>query len=329
MGSSDKKKFPSIARRNSNNQKNTLGLLCSSWSLKAVMERSVRVHDLTPKCCAERRLSVVSELCPASEAISDGNTGFLPDAVAPRGEWRTPTCDELSRLIGSPGVHEYPEVLIAPMPRLSRVLAAHLASRRKADLTFLPEAVRESIDDIASFCDRLDGLICQGAWVGPGGLRLVTHNPDPVAPLRIGLHIDNWDELPLLERSRARRRLCINIGSGPRYLVFLPTPISALVAAGKLSGELPENMAAPAVIRAYLNRNLNQPAVRVRIDPGEAYVVNADDVIHDGASGSPDVPDAALHFLGHFRPPNRRPDCAGDGARDEDYRAITKPDFSA
>lgn len=279
------------------------------------MECCVRVHDLTPKCCAERRLSVVSGLCPAGESISDGGAGFLPDAVAPRGEWRMPTPDELSGLVGSPGVHKDPEVLVVPLPRLSRVLEAHIASRRKADLTFLPEAVREGIEDIARFCGRLDGLICQGAWVGPGGLRLVTHIPDPVAPVRIGLHIDNWDKIPLIERSRARRRLCINLGLNPRYLVFLPTPVSTLVAARKLSGELPPNMSAPAAVRAYLSRNLNHPAVRVRIDPGEAYVVNADDVIHDGASDSPDVPDAALHFLGHFERPNEVANRAGDEAR--------------
>jgi hypothetical protein len=297
------------------------------------MKRSVRIHDLTPQCCGEGRLAVVSKLCSARNAIADGNSGFLPDAVAPHGEWRAPTVDELSSLLGVHGVYDDCEVLVVPLPRLARVLSENLELRRRGDFSFLPEAVREGVEDIIPFCVRLDGLVCQGAWVGPGGLRLVTHNTDPVSPLRIGLHVDNWDELPLPERSRGRRRLCANLGLKPRYLVFLQTPISALVAAGKLPVEAPKDMSAPVVVRAYLGRNLNQLAARVRIDPGEAYVVNADDVIHDGASDTPGVPDVALHFLGYFGPPDgagQRVDHPGDeGWRgNDDHGAMRKPNFS-
>ena len=40
-----------------------------------------------------------------------------------------------------------------------------------------------------------------------------------------------------------------------------------------------------------MRKHLKQLTVRLRIDPGEAYIMNADDVIHDGASDVPDVPD--------------------------------------
>jgi len=56
------------------------------------------------------------------------------------------------------------------------------------------------------------------------------------------------------------------------------------------------------LVRAYLGRTPAQLVARLRIDPGEAYIVNADDVIHDGASDITGVPDVALHFLGHFGP---------------------------
>jgi hypothetical protein len=133
-------------------------------------------------------------------------------------------------------------------------------------------------------------------------LRLVTHNTDPVAPLRIGLHIDDWDKLPPSRRSRGRRRLCANLGMRPRYLVFLQSTVSRLAASGELPDEIPEDAHLPAMVRGYLGCHLNQLAARVRIDPGEAYVVNADDVIHDGASDSCEAPDVALHFQGYFNP---------------------------
>ena len=279
----------------------------------------VRVHDLTPLSCAERRLSVVSELCPAAESIPDGYSPFLRDAVAPHGEWREPTPDEISSLLGDRGLYNESDVLIVPVAGLARTLGDHLRDRE--DLEYLQRAVRdvrfvqvleECLDDLIPYCDRPEGLACQGAWVSPGGMRLVTHNMNLVPPGRIGFHVDNWDDLPLGERAHGRRRLCVNLGLKPRYLLFLRTPLSALVAAGELPVNIPENVSPAALIRAYLRKNLKQPAVRVRIDPGEAYIMNADDVIHDGASDSPGTPDVALHFLGHFGP-CESPDPADEG----------------
>jgi hypothetical protein len=269
----------------------------------------VRVHDLTPQCSIAGRLSVVSELCPAGESIPDGQSPFLPDAVVPRGEWRVPTADEFSCLSGVRGIYDESDIFIVPLPRLARVLGVHLPSggdfdsvqRAVRDVVFA-RALEESIDDLVPLCIRPEGLVCQGAWANPGGMRLVTHNMDLVPPRRIGLHVDNWDDLPISERAHGRRRLCVNIGMRPRYLVFLRTPISALAAAGKFPCTVPANLSPAILVRAHLGQNLRQLAARIRIDPGEAYIVNADDVIHDGASDTRDVPDVALHFLGHFGP---------------------------
>lgn len=272
-------------------------------------ELSVRVHDLTPRNSAQRRLSVVSELCPAQESIPDGNSDFLPDAIAPRGEWREPTTAELSRLMGISGVYGESDLLVIPLPRLAHVLRDQLGSLQDLELTqkavsdvaFL-RALDTCIDDLIPFCVRPDNLLCQGASVNMGGTRLVTHNTVLAPPRRIGLHVDNWDDLPLLERARGRRRLCVNIGIQPRYLLFLQTPISVLAAEGKLPSEIPNDVSPAKLVRAHLGRNLKQLAARVQIDPGEAYIVNADDVIHDGASDAHEALDVALHFLGYFGP---------------------------
>ncbi|HEY7393032.1 MAG TPA: hypothetical protein VH640_31220 [Bryobacteraceae bacterium] len=203
--------------------------------------------------------------------------------------------------------HSGAQVLVVPTPELARVMGDHLSRRddfealRKAvrDLRFV-RALEASIDELIPFCLRTDGLLCQGAWVSPGGMELVTHNMNLAPPRRIGLHVDNWDDLPLPGRARGRKRLCVNLGLGPRYLIFLPTPLSALVARGTLPREIPDHVSPAALVRAYLRQHLQQTAVRFRIDPGEAYIMNADDVIHDAASDTSGVPDVALHFLGHF-----------------------------
>jgi hypothetical protein len=269
-----------------------------------------RVHDLTPRACAGERLSVVSALCPAEEAIPDGYAPFLPGAVAPRGEWRTPLLEEQFGLVGQPGIYNDADALVVSLPRVARTLAEHLGSRE--DFPFVQKAVRDvrfvwaleqCIGDLVPFCASPDGLVCQGPWVSFGGMRLVTHNMDLKPPLRIGFHVDNWDHRPLEHRAGGRRRLCVNLGLRPRYLLFLRTPLSELVAAGQIAVERAGELSPAALVRTWLRNNLSTLAVRLRIDPGEAYIVNADDVIHDGASDASAEPDIALHFLGHFGPP--------------------------
>jgi hypothetical protein len=270
-------------------------------------EHLVRVHDLTPRHDVARRLSVVSQLCPAAHALPDGFAPFLPDAVAPAGEWRAPTPAELAALVGAaPGESD---VLVVAVPGIARTLSPHLrgdlaAVRQAARDLALVTALDDCLDELIPFCQRPDDLACQGAWVNPGGMRMVTHNLNLDPAGRIGFHVDNWDDLPLAERARGRKRLCVNLGAGPRYLLFLRTPVSLLVAARVLPPRVPGEGSPASLVRAHLGQHLRQLAVRVRVDPGEAYVMNADDVIHDGASGAPGVADAALHFLGHFGAPD-------------------------
>jgi hypothetical protein len=132
-----------------------------------VAEHCVRVHDLTPRHCADERLSVVPALCFANDAISDGSTRFLPDAVAPSGEWRIPTADELSGFAGAGGVANASDLSIVALPRLAGVLGKHLESRRRGDFSFLAEAVRAGIDDVVPFCVTVEDLVCHGRGWDP------------------------------------------------------------------------------------------------------------------------------------------------------------------
>jgi hypothetical protein len=246
---------------------------------------------------------MVSALGPAGHARDGGAYRFLDDAVGPSGDWRSPTADERQSLVGDQRFYRDCDLLVVAFDRLSGVLDANVELRRRGILDFVPAAVSACIDGLSPYCATMDGLVCQGAWIGPGGLSLVTHDTDPASPRRIGLHVDDWDQRAPGARVGGRRRVGVNLGLAPRYLVFLRDPLSGLVAKGRLPAYAAEGLSAPNLVRAYLVKNLDAPAFRVRIDPGEAYIVNAEDVIHDGASHAHDTLDISLHFLGHFRPP--------------------------
>ncbi len=178
----------------------------------------MRVHDLTTAANAADRLSVAS-LCLATSLPRDGHAEFLPDAVVPRDDWRRPSAEELAGLLGQEGAAEErtfsnADVLLVDLPGVARALRPLLVGgegdverTRKAvrDVRFV-RALAGTVEDLIPFCARPEGLVCQGPWVSPGEMRVVTLNLDVVPPRRIGLHVDNWDDLPLAERAPGRRR---------------------------------------------------------------------------------------------------------------------------
>ena len=44
----------------------------------------------------------------------------------------------------------------------------------------------------------------------------------------------------------------------------------------------------------------NYPVARLRIDPGEAYILPTDNLIHDASTEGTRCPDITLTFLGFF-----------------------------
>ncbi|MEV4376127.1 hypothetical protein [Streptosporangium sp. NPDC049644] len=74
--------------------------------------------------------------------------------------------------------------------------------------------------DAATALDPLEGrwprrrLACAAS--PPGRL---TGTEDSTTGHRIGLHVDNFDRLPYPARQNSRRRPCLNLGPGTRYLL--------------------------------------------------------------------------------------------------------------
>jgi hypothetical protein len=108
----------------------------------------------------------------------------------------------------------------------------------------------------------------------PPGLRTVTR--DPITARFVGLHVDSFHEQYDAARQNAGNRLSINIGHEPRYLLFVPR------AYRQLSGSRPPGRY--DVVAAFLAAHGEQPVMRLRIDPGEAYIAPTENLIHDATS---------------------------------------------
>lgn len=112
-----------------------------------------------------------------------------------------------------------------------------------------------------------------------------------------GLHIDNHQSLPLTKRGESFVLASINIGWQPRYLHFLPTPISTLLHRLELSA--PRGLLPREIKDLYLRQYPNDPIFRVTIPPATSYLLRTQNYIHDGETLSGTMPDVVFLMMGN------------------------------
>lgn len=148
----------------------------------------------------------------------------------------------------------------------------------------------------ASF-DPFDGRhpsIFLGHTDSAGGQRTTT--VDQRVDRRTGLHIDNWDKLPLPERNRSRRRIAINLGPGDRYVLVATLDICDLHAVHPIDASFPRT----GDIHEFLRRGGDLRCVRIRFEPGEGYIAPTELVPHDGSTLGIEQPSRIAFWLGDW-----------------------------
>lgn len=138
-------------------------------------------------------------------------------------------------------------------------------------------------------------IIVHGLNYAGGGLETVTVNPK--TGRYIGLHIDSWDGTTYDERRNARTRISVNVGSAPRYLLVLNMPYDQGADLIKASLSLNTLPSTHRVLPALFMLFPEIPVLRIRIKPGEAYVADTDNLIHDAST----LPNSAAAFHCTFR----------------------------
>jgi hypothetical protein len=119
-----------------------------------------------------------------------------------------------------------------------------------------------------------------------------------------GLHVDSWDGLPFRSRNRSRNRLCINFGREPRYSLFINLPLMQMFCHLGLRDpeDIYEDFRGLYLGHRFMCACPEYPVIRLQINPGEAYILPTDNLIHDASTENKQFPDITLTFLGRFRP---------------------------
>ncbi|WP_033255525.1 hypothetical protein [Kitasatospora phosalacinea] len=115
---------------------------------------------------------------------------------------------------------------------------------------------------------------------------------------RIGIHLDNWDKLDYQHKADGRRRLCLNLGPGTRYLLVCDTDIQEICRT--VRPDYATCYPHTDDLRAYIATGFPLTCLRIRLDPGDGYLAPTELLPHDGSTMGITEPSTAAFWLGHW-----------------------------
>lgn len=120
---------------------------------------------------------------------------------------------------------------------------------------------------------------------------------DRTTGLKLGLHLDTWDDHDVQSRWKSRNRIVINRGPADRYVYLVLVPIEEMAQ----SVESSDHLHPCEVADRYIGRaESNTPSLRILQRPNVAYVVCTERLVHDACVCSKHDKAESRHYLGHF-----------------------------
>lgn len=216
----------------------------------------------------------------ASVRLTDREPGYDTGALIPRDDWTPFTAAEADSLRPDDTTpdHTLIELVHRPLPALD-----------PDDLTGRVEA--------AASLDPLNGrwpTTLLGCTASPGNWTTTTE--DSTIGLRIGLHVDNFDRLPYATRHHGRRRLCLNLGPGSRYLLIADRDVRHICRT--LYRDLDHHYPHTQDVRRYVAAGHPLRCLRIRLQPGDGYIAPTELLPHDGSTRGSAQPSVAAFWLG-------------------------------
>lgn len=247
-------------------------------------------------------LSAGVSLACASTLVS---TPYSTSAVIPAEPWREPTPAEWAILwrqeppqdwSACVGLVRVPDEILAPFDQIG--IGSVISAQDRDALIAHPDCP-QALTGVVAYLTTLSRSDHRPRTLGlafkPPGLHTVTF--DESAQCYIGLHLDNWDRLPLSQRDQSRNRICINLGCEDRFLLFVNLTLMDI---SRFLADSNARIGTTALGQAFMIRYASYPVVKVRIAPREAYIAPTENMIHDGCTLNKQYPDLHLTFLGDF-----------------------------
>lgn len=229
--------------------------------------------------------------------------GYGANSYLPQSPWREPTRDEIATLTADEKADPAFCVSIVGLPEVLRQAITDVGIGSIDSFESFIEFVQTPafkklqqrlVEFAATHRQEERDFLPLPPTMNPAGLPTTTY--DGHNHCYLGLHLDSWDRMPLMERAKSSNRMSINLGQSDRYLLFMTTPMAEIL--GSLT---PEERETEHAVLNYLRANPDQPVVKVRVAPGEAYIAPTENMIHDGSTEGARSQDVHLTVRGFFR----------------------------
>jgi hypothetical protein len=230
------------------------------------------------------RLLISSGTEQASISTDIASTPYCNDAIVPRLPWQTLTLME-QKIILSSKIEKLPSLYVSILNIPENILGylkdlASVEDHRLLKYVLQKDRVKKGISLIHEY---LETFRIQSAelseyrigWNAPKQMTVTVGSDN----CRVGLHIDN-------QRGSSLHRISINLGSEPRYFLFINLSIDQLY---RLVSETDNNVVSKIsgssrICMAFMQLFPNYPVVKLKVNPGEAYIAPTEHITHDGCT---------------------------------------------
>lgn len=219
--------------------------------------------------------------CHASgtRVVTGDETEYESRAVVPHGDWKPLTAQQAEDLCGETDERRMVEVVRVPDDLLAAIIEAGPQYEEAPVLTST-------------------GAMYRGEMVCAGDQQTTTVNYPAGGGLRIGMHLDNWDEQSCATRLDSRRRLMVNLGPSARWLI-VGSADAVMICQELYPEDYADRYPHTDDVAPFVQLGLME-CLRIRIEPGEGYIAPTELLVHDGSTSGIAGPSTALFWLGRF-----------------------------
>lgn len=170
------------------------------------------------------------------------------------------------------------------------------------NLTMLPLykiSLNKITDYISKYSNSIDNNITfNGFCYKNKDLLTVTTMYNTIEEPPLGLHIDNFSQKNYKIRGTVENRISINVGMDSRYLLLMNLSVKKIA---ELCGNENYHNKMNILRQLFMKKFNEYPVIRIKINPGEAYIAPTENIIHDGSTVGQRNCDLTLSFRGFFK----------------------------
>lgn len=246
----------------------------------------------------------------ANDTMSYGGMNYLEGYFRPHTPWRKIEKSEAAVLLAHN--NEFTSNQDVQLFKLPVAIVEKFQELQVAEMenkaTFL-QAVAENkslLNEINSLTDQFIKPIVKqngsyrfrGVYFSPMNLPTTGYNDSKQL---VGLHIDNSNGYKQFIEPPTAIRLCFNLGKAERHFLFVNKTIDQLIEmVEKYKSVDRTRLTDTMLLQTFIKYYDTYPVIKVKQQPYEAYIMPADNLIHDGSTEGSTAVDITMTFLGDF-----------------------------